>query len=456
MGLRFHSTNRNTPEVDFKTALLKGLAPDKGLYTPNEYPSIADDELLEFAELDYPELGFKVLTRLIGDQLPEDQLKRICTDAYDFPVPVVNISKNCSIMHLDQGPTASFKDFAARTMARLMKYFISIEGRELLILTATSGDTGGAVASAFHNVEGIKVVVLFPKDEVSDRQRKQMTTLGDNVTAVAIDGKFDDCQAIVKRAFADPDLSGLGLSSANSINVGRLIPQSVYYFWGYFRAHEDTIADGNLPLSNISVPCGNFGNLMGGMIAKALGLPVGKYIAAVNENDEFPRFLNSGVYKKIQPSKKSLSNAMNVGHPSNLARIVDLYGGIMNHEGLISKLPAMDKMRKDVFSTSISDEETKFIIKEVYQKYEYILEPHGAVGWGGLQRYLELHKEESLRNISIETADPAKFPELITEVLDIDPKVPNCLKKMQEKEEQYVRLKKKYQKFKGFLQANFS
>ncbi|MEX2682770.1 MAG: threonine synthase [Candidatus Sigynarchaeota archaeon] len=455
--LKLHSTNRNCPEVDFKTALIAGLAPDKGLYTASEYPRFSSEELLGMARMGYPELAHAVLSRLIGDQLPEAKLKEICDDAYDYDVPVVKISdgENVHVLHLDKGPTASFKDFAARAMSRIMSYYTAQDKRELLILTATSGDTGGAVASAFYGVKNIKVCVLFPATEVSERQRRQMTTLGKNVQAVAVNGKFDDCQALVKRAFADPELVSLNLSSANSINIGRLLPQSVYYFWGYFRALEERVAAGILDPAVISVPSGNFGNLMGGLIAKQMGLPVAKFVAAVNENDEFPKFLETGTYRKIEPSLNCLSNAMNVGHPSNLARVVDLYGGTMDQDGAIVKPPDMDKMRADIFSASVSDEETRFIIENVFQKYKYILEPHGAVGWGGLRRYLD-NASHVAAAITIETADPAKFPELIQEILGIDPPLPPSLKSMQKKQETYAKMKKDYLAFKDFLVENYA
>jgi threonine synthase len=455
--LVLHSTNRNCPEVDFKTALIAGIAPDKGLYTASEYPRFSKEEMLGMAKMEYHELAYTVLSKLIGDQLPDAKLKEVCKDAYDYDVPVVKIAngENVHVLHLDKGPTASFKDFAARAMSRIMSYYTALDKRELLILTATSGDTGGAVASAFFGVKNIKVCVLFPVAEVSERQRRQMTTLGKNVQAIAVEGKFDDCQALVKQAFADPDLAPLNLSSANSINIGRLLPQSVYYFWAYFRALEAQVAAGSLDPVVISVPSGNFGNLMGGLIAKQLGLPVAKFIAAVNENDEFPKFLESGTYQKIEPSASCLSNAMNVGHPSNLARIVDLYGGIMDQDGKILKQPDMERLRADIYSASISDEETRFIIESVYQKHECVLEPHGAVGWGGLRRYIDVSGSD-LPAITIETADPAKFPDLIQELLGIDPPVPASLKAMQKKQETYAKMRRDYLAFKDYLIENYA
>jgi len=457
--MKLHSTNRETSDVDFKTALIAGLAPDKGLYTPGEFHPFDRNALASLVDKDYPSLATEVLVQLIGDEIPRDVIRRICKQAYNFPVPIVKIGDaepGTFILHLDKGPTASFKDFAARVMARFMHYLASQQGKELTILTATSGDTGGAVAAAFLGVKGIKVAVLFPSVEVSARQRRQMTTLGKNVTAIAIDGKFDDCQTLVKQAFSDPDLADLNLSSANSINVGRLLPQSVYYFWAYFRANEEKIAAGTWDPTVVSVPSGNFGDLMGGLIAKQLGLPIAKFIAAVNENDEFPKFLETGEYQKIEPSINCLSNAMNVGHPSNLARVVDLYGGTMNHEGTIIAQPDMDRMREDIYSASISDEETKFIIGTVFQKYHYVLEPHGAVGWGGLQRYREHDEQGAARvAVTIETADPAKFPEIVKEVTGVEPVVPKSLKAMENKAEKVLTLSREYAELQAYLRLKY-
>jgi threonine synthase len=312
-----------------------------------------------------------------------------------------------------------------------MEYFLEREGQKMVILTATSGDTGGAVAQAFYNVNKIRVIVLYPKTEISDLQRKQMTTLGKNVTAIGINGKFDDCQRLVKLAFADPELNHLNLSSANSINFGRLLPQTLYYFWSYSRVAQNI--DEELIYS---VPSGNFGNLMGGLIAYKMGLPVKKFISAVNENDEFPNYLETGVYKKVQPSKKCSSNAMNVGHPSNLARLIDLYGGQIDESGIIHKNPDLKKIKKDIISYSINDDLTRKTIVNFYNKYNRIIEPHGAVGWAALQIYREQHPEiDSIKAINLETADPAKFPEEIISLININPKMPKSLERIQNKKE---------------------
>ena len=278
-------------------------------------------------------------------------------DAYNYEVPVEKVYDGKYVLRLDRGPTCSFKDFAARLMGRLIQYFLRQEGKEILILTATSGDTGSAVAHAFFGLDNIKVVVLFPEKEVTERQRRQMTTLGKNVFPLAVEGKFDDCQALVKQAFADPDLKGLNLSSANSINIGRLLPQAVYYFY----AHSRVAPQGEAVV--FSVPSGNFGDLMGGLIALKMGLPVHKYVVATNENDEFPNFMKTGIYEPIRPSKNCISNAMNVGHPSNLARLFSLYGGQMDETGRVSRQPDLQAMRRELYAVSITDEETRNTIR---------------------------------------------------------------------------------------------
>ncbi|MHA1688086.1 MAG: threonine synthase [Promethearchaeota archaeon] len=450
--MKFHSTNRNTEVVDFKTAILRGQALDKGLYMLNEIPKLSIEEIHELKSKTLTEIGHEVISRILGTAITENKLKEIITDALNFDVPVQQINDNDYICYLDRGPTCSFKDFGARILARMMEYFLELEDREALILTATSGDTGGAVAQAFHEMKRIKVVVLYPRDEISELQRKQMTTLGKNVLAIGIQGKFDDCQRLVKMAFADPDLRHLNLSSANSINFGRLLPQMLYYFWSYSRIttekNEQVI---------FSVPSGNFGNLMGGLIAHEMGLSIRKFIAAVNENDEFPRFLETGIYKKVEPSKNCISNAMNVGHPSNLARVIDLYGGQIDEIGNIKYMPDMEKLRRDIISYSISDELTKETIKNFYIKYKKILEPHGAVGWAALRKYRHDHPQDNIyKAISFETADPAKFPEEIISLIKVYPKMPESLKLIQEKEEHLVSEKiYSYEDFKQFLKKNY-
>jgi len=439
--INFYSTNLKAPNVNVKDAILKGLADDKGLYMPDHIPTLSESEFAELKNADYPEIAFVILKKFLSEFVSDEELKRICDDAYNFPVPIEKIDSDTFIMRLDRGPTAAFKDFAARVMARLMELFLERENRKLLILTATSGDTGSAVANAFHGCDSIKLVVLFPDKEVTDRQRKLMTTLGDNITVVSIDGKFDDCQALVKDAFVDSDLTGLNLSSANSINFARLMPQIVYYVYAYLKCGEEI---------NVCIPSGNFGNLMGGLIAKKMGTPIKKFIVAVNENDEVAKFFKTQIYEKIEPSLNCISNAMNVGHPSNLSRLIALYDGIMDDRGNINKMPDMDGIHCDMATYSITDEETKQEIKSVYQKYKVIIEPHGAVGLKAMENY-RLETSDSTPVVCIETADPAKFPEVIREVINIDPPLPESMKEAMEKEEHYEKLACDYEVFKKYL-----
>lgn len=448
----FYSTNRKTLPVAFSQALLKGLAPDGGLFMPERIPVIDPASLKKYSDLPYHEIAFDISRRFLAGQIPDAELKRIVQESYNYAVPLEHVVGRKYIMRLDQGPTASFKDFAVRMMGRLMQYYLKIENRKLLILTATSGDTGSAVANAFYGLDNVQIVILFPRTEVTDRQRKQMTTLGKNIHVLALDVKFDDCQALVKQAFADPALETLALSSANSINIGRLIPQIIYYFYAWSRLH--------LPADEeiiFSVPSGNFGDMMGGVLAMKMGLPVRKFIIATNENDEFPKYLASGIYSKIEPSKNCISSAMNVGHPSNLARLVDLYGGIMDEKGNILKPGDMETMRKEIWSVSITDEQTRKTIKEAYDTYGVVLEPHGAVGWAGLMDYL---KADTLLGpdplcVSLETAHPAKFPQEIMKILSIDPELPRSLQGIEEKHEQFEEISNEYEDFKKYLLETF-
>ncbi len=444
----FYSTNLSAPEVSFEDALLRGIAPDKGLYMPRSMPHIEIDEIAGMKGMSYAQVAFAILEKVLCPGVDSGSLRRICEEAYDYEVPVERVSDADYVMRLDRGPTASFKDFAARLMARLVQYFTGKQKREIVILTATSGDTGSAVAQAFFGLENIRVVVLFPEDEVSDRQRKQMTTLGGNVTCVAVSGTFDDCQAMVKEAFADGGLSGLNLSSANSINIGRLIPQMVYYFYGYSRAADD----GEEVV--FSVPSGNFGDIMGGLLAREMGLPVARFIAAVNENDEFVRFVDSGSYSKIVPSKNCVSNAMNVGHPSNLSRLVALYGGQMDENGRILKMARMDDIRGDIFAVSVSDDETRDTIKRVYDEFGVVLEPHGAVGWRGVEMFREGFGNKG-KVVCIETAHPAKFPHEVIEATGVDVEVPLSISRVEGKKEIVDALGVDYLGFREYLLNRF-
>ncbi|MFH1296885.1 MAG: threonine synthase [Bacteroidota bacterium] len=446
----FYSTNLKAEPLPFSQALLKGQAPDRGLYMPMTIPIIPLEEIYGFSEKPYYEIAYAVTRRYLEDEIGDKELMAIVKDAYNYDVPLEHVYDRKYILRLDQGPTASFKDFAARMMGRLMQYYLKRENRKLLILTATSGDTGSAVANAFYGLDNIEIVVLFPRHEVSPRQRRQMTTLGKNVRILALDTKFDDCQALVKQAFADPELESLNLSSANSINIGRLVPQTVYYFYSFAK-----LRDGDHDKKVIfSVPSGNFGDMMGGVLAMKMGLPVEKFVIATNENDEFPRYLYSGMYEKIEPSRNCISSAMNVGHPSNLARLVALYGGMMDEKGVIHKPADLDAMRKELWSVSISDEQTRQTIANAYNQFGALLEPHGAVGWAGLMDYLGTIPEEESKgqlSISLETAHPAKFPEEIEKILHIEPELPPSLEGIDHLPELVSNLENNYEAFKEYL-----
>ena len=447
MPLKFVSTNGQSPAVNLREAFLRGQAPDRGLYFPEKFPTLAPEEIAAFAKLPYHEIAFRVLSKYTDGIIPADAFATICREAYNFDIPLEKVYDRVVVMRLDQGPTASFKDFAARMMARLMGRFLQEDGQELTILTATSGDTGAAVAHAFHGVPGIHVIVLFPIEEVSLSQRKLMTTLTGNVRTVAIDGKFDDCQAMVKQAFADPALKHLPLSSANSINIGRLLPQSVYYFYAASR-----LAQPGEPMV-FSVPSGNFGDMMGAIVARQMGLPVKKIVASVNDNDAFPKFLATGHYEKIVPSRNSVSNAMNVGHPSNLARLVALYGGRMDETGRIHRQPDLAAMRRDLFSSSVSDARTRETIREVWNKYQLLLEAHGAVAWRGFLDWQEHEPLNGLPAVILETANPAKFPEEIEKTIGFAPDVPPAMTAAIQLPEEFDRMGADYENFRSYLLA---
>ncbi len=444
----FHSTNHSTPDVNLKEAIFRGQALDKGLYMLNKIPRLSDPIIYSFKDLNLIQIAQIVLSKLFGLIIPEKDLKVIIANALNFEIPIEKINGFDYFLYLDRGPTCSFKDIGARMLARIMEHFLNLEEKDMIILTATSGDTGGAVASAFYEKSRIKVIILYPKNEISDLQRKQMTTLGKNITAIGINGKFDDCQSFVKMAFADKDFEHLNLSSANSINVGRLLPQTLYYFWGYSRIVEKL---GEKII--FSIPSGNFGNLMGGLIAYKMGLPVKKFISAVNENDEFPSYLRSGIYQKVEPSKHCISSAMNVGHPSNFARLIDLYGGTIDEKGIIHIDPNLEKIREDIFAISINDEITRSTIKNFYGKYKKIIEPHGAVGWAALQTFRgKFPKFNQFKAISLETADPAKFPDEIISLISITPKRPKSLEIIKNRKEFLNPAEiNKYEDFKSYL-----
>ena len=454
--IRYYSTNRNLDAssgiepfqklVSFQEALLMGQAPDEGLFMPDQIPHLSLPDLKSLQGAPYADTAMLIAESFLKDEITKEDLRRIVDDSYNFAVPLELVRKRQYIMRLDQGPTASFKDFAARLMARLMSHFLN-PGERLNILVATSGDTGGAVGDAFNGVAGVDVYILYPDEEVSGMQKKQLDTIGGNVQAISVAGKFDDCQNLVKRVFADTDFAGMNVSSANSINFGRIMPQIIYYVYAYAQlaeAGEEII---------FSVPSGNFGDALGCEYAHRMGLPVKKLIMPTNENDEFPRFLQTGAYEKVSPSRACLSNAMNVGHPSNLARFFDLFGGTVDRMGKVHKYPDLDEMRRHIFSAGISDEETRKTIKRIYESYGTILEPHGAVGWKGLELYLAEYGGAPLC-VSLETAHPAKFPEEIKALLNILPELPPSMQELESKTGVALPMDNDYDKLKVYLQEH--
>ncbi|MFC2138152.1 threonine synthase [Bacteroidota bacterium] len=450
----YYSTNHNTEPIPFRDALLKGLAPDRGLFMPTSIPIFNQGELESYKSMQYHEIAFEIGKKFLKDEIGDNELLSITKDAYNYNIPLEHVVDRKYIMRLDQGPTASFKDFAARMMGRLMQYFLQKENRKMLILTATSGDTGSAIANAFYGLDNINVVILFPEKEVTDRQRKQMTTLERNIKIIALDGKFDDCQALVKQAFNDRDLDYLQLSSANSINIGRLLPQSMYYTYAYVKLKNQGVDEKII----FSVPSGNFGDLMGGLIAHKMGLPVEKFVVSTNENDEVPVYFQTNEYNTIVPSRNCISSAMNVGHPSNMARIIELYSGIMNENGEILKPPDIELLKTDMWAVSISDRETKDMIQQAWNEYQLLLEPHGSVGWAGLNRFLQNHNSFDNPDqlcVSLETAHPAKFPKEINELLEFDPELPENLKGLDKKEEFMDNISNDYKTFKEYLKNNY-
>jgi threonine synthase len=432
--MKLYSTKNPTKFVSLKEAVFRGLPEDNGLYMPETIPQLPDSFIKNLKNYSFQEIAFEVAKTMIGDSIPENDLKNIVESAIDFPAPVVRLDEDTHILELFHGPSLAFKDFGARFMAQLMSYFNRNDDKELVILVATSGDTGGAVAAGFYKTPGIKVVILYPSGKVSMLQEKQLTTLGENISALEIDGTFDDCQALVKKAFLDNELtSKLRLSSANSINIARLIPQSFYYFEAFKQ-----IESKGKPVV-FSIPSGNFGNLTAGLFAKKMGLPIQEFIAATNANDVVPQYLETGEYKPT-PSVRTLSNAMDVGNPSNFARMLDMYCSTWNN------------MAKEIKGYAFDDETTKEAVKEVFQKYNYIIDPHGAVGYLALKEY---QKENNVVGIVLETAHPTKFLDDMEDILGQSIPIPERLASLSDKEKVATQLGTDFVGFKDWLLANY-
>ena len=431
--MKFYSTNNKNNIVSFREAVLNGIANDGGLFMPADIPKLPLNFFQNISNLSFREISFRVAKNLLENDLSDETLTKIIDSAITFDAPLVKLNEQMSVLELFHGPTLAFKDFGARFMAEVMSFFINGANKEIIILVATSGDTGSAVANGFLNSAGIKVVLLYPSGRVSKIQEQQLTTLDGNITALEVDGTFDDCQRLVKKAFADSSLiEHSTLSSANSINIARLIPQSFYYFNAYARTGNK-----KLPFY-VSVPSGNFGNLTGGLFAYKMGLPVSKFIAAVNANDVFPKYLETSLFE-AKPSVRTLSNAMDVGNPSNFARILDLYAH--NHQAIKDK----------IFSESFSDLDTIGAIKEVYSKYNYLMDPHGAVGYLALKRFIEITNQESYSGIFLETAHPSKFADIVEKVLNKKIDMPYRLQDCLVKKKKSIKISKEYEELKNFI-----
>lgn len=394
--MKYYSLNKKAPNVSFKEAVIKGLAPDKGLYFPESITSLSKAFIENITKYSNEEIAYQVIKQFIGDEIPEEILKQIIKETIPFDFPVVEIEENISTLELFHGPTMAFKDVGARFMARCLGYLNRKSDKEVTVLVATSGDTGGAVASGFLDVKNINVVILYPSKKVSEVQEKQLTTLGKNIKALEVDGTFDDCQAMVKKAFLDESItSKMQLTSANSINVARWLPQMFYFFFAYKQLKEK-----NKKIV-FSVPSGNFGNICAGMMAKRLGLPIHHFIASNNLNNVVTRYINTGDYQ-IRPSYQTISNAMDVGNPSNFIRIQEIYN------------TNFDSLKKDLHSYSFTDDETRKAMSYLYKNCKYIADPHGAVAYLGL-------KEDKLPNdiygVFLETAHPVKFLNVVEPVI---------------------------------------
>ena len=425
--MRYYSLNNSSPLTSFKKAVQNGIAPDRGLYFPEEITPISEDFINNISDYSNEEIAYEVIKQFIGDEIPTNILKEIIKKTISFDFPVVNLDENIGSLELFHGPTMAFKDVGARFMSQCLEYFNHNKNEEITVLVATSGDTGGAVANGFLNAKGVQVVILYPKGKVSEIQEKQLTTLGNNITALEVDGVFDDCQEMVKSAFLDKNISR-NLTSANSINVARWLPQMFYFFFAYkqvSKQYKDIV---------FSVPSGNFGNICAGLLAQKLGLPIKHFVASTNINDTVPKYLINGVYDP-KPSKATISNAMDVGNPSNFIRIQELFDNNLS------------SLKKSFSSYSFSDDETKIMMKSIYNKFNYISEPHGAIGYLGLKKY-GLKTNEF--GIFLETAHPVKFLDVVEETLTVNVEIPPQIKEVMSKEKVSI-LISNYQELKNFL-----
>lgn len=433
--MKLYSTKHQSEDVTFEKAIFKGLPNDNGLYMPYVIPTLPSSFFENIDKLTLPQIAFEVSKSLLSDEIPEADLKAIVEEAINFDAPVYELNDNIGVLELFHGPSLAFKDFGARFMSRVMGYFLRKSSQKLNILVATSGDTGGAVAMGFLKTPNINVTILYPSGAVSEYQEMQLTSLGNNIRAFEVKGTFDDCQALVKQAFLDQELSEkLNLSSANSINISRLIPQMFYYFNAYAQIKRRGI---HKKLA-FCVPSGNFGNIGAGLIAKRMGLPIDMFIAATNRNDIFPKYIATGKFEP-KPSVKTLSNAMDVGNPSNFQRIMDLY---QNN---------LEELKKHVASCAFDDVVTEKTIVEVYEKYGYMMCPHTAVAYLGLTQFLEEHKAEDYYGVMLSTAHPAKFVNELKPEIAKNVEIPKALSDLLSGNKEAELINPDYETFKSAL-----
>lgn len=427
LTMQYFSTNRRSPHVSFRDALLNGQPDDKGLYFPSDIPRLSNEWLLNMADRSNEQIAFDVIRPFVDSEIPDETLFEICSETVNFDFPLVSITDRIWALELFHGPTLAFKDVGARFMSRCLQFFLQGKVEKTFVIVATSGDTGGAVAAGFHGVEGIEVIILYPKGKVSKVQELQLTTLGGNVITLEVHGNFDDCQSLAKQALADAELQAkVHLTSANSINIARWLPQQFYYFFALKQR------SGEPPV--VSVPSGNFGNLASGVLAHISGLPVKKFIAACNANDVVPRFMQTADYQPRQ-SVATLSNAMDVGSPSNFVRILEIFDN--KFVDLKEKLEAV----------SISDETTAGTMRDVYKTHGYILDPHGAVGYRALADRIA---DDSLEGIFLETAHPIKF-DSVREIIGTQGEIPRSVESLFSKEKQSIEMEVKYDDLKALL-----
>ena len=428
--MKYYSLNHNAPQVSFKEAVIQGLASDRGLYFPETITPLSPTFFDTIENLSNEEIAYQAIQQFVGNEIPEITLRTIIKDTLCFDFPLIEVEKGIFSLELFHGPTMAFKDVGARFMSRCLEYFNKdIKDSKNTVLVATSGDTGGAVASGFLGVKGVEVIILYPSGKVSDIQERQLTTLGQNIKALEVDGVFDDCQDMVKKAFLDESLKHKNLTSANSINIARWLPQMFYFFFAYKVLKKE-----NKKLI-FSCPSGNFGNICAGIIAKKMGLPIEHFVAATNVNDTVPRFLENGIYDP-KPSKATISNAMDVGNPSNFIRIQELYQN------------DLEQFNKDFSSFTFSDEETLEAMKTIYKRDGYIAEPHGAVGYLGLKKELENHPNAI--GIFLETAHPIKFLDVVEPALNVKLPIPEQIESVMNKEKISTKIKS-YEELKTFL-----